>query len=425
MNMIKKLRRKFILVATAVVIIIVVGALSLINFIAYMRMNSQIQSFLTYISQNDGNIYQKKIMPNSDWFGETTWSEDTPDFPYQIRFFSVLVDSNGYVKEINIKNTVAFTEKEAVQYAQTSVQSGKLQGYFKKNRANYAYMITQNGDGNILIVIMDCTREMVTISDFMQDSLSFGCICILLFVLILSVLSNMAIKPFVHNIESQKRFITNAGHELKTPLAIISANTEAMELINGKNQWTQSILKQIKRSSKLINDLIMLSKMSEGSKIKMNFALLNLSEIVQEIDKSFSQMTVEQQKQLTSQIELNVYIQSDAKYLYELVNILVDNAVKYCDDNGTIAISLATKKKDIILSVANDYAEGKNVDYSRFFERFYRGDVSHSSEKAGYGIGLSIAEELTQLLNGKIKVEYTAGKFMFSLKFKLASPPKS
>lgn len=102
-----------------------------------------------------------------------------------------------------------------------------------------------------------------------------------------------------------------------------------------------------------------------------------------------------------------------------MINILVDNAVKYCDDGGSVQTELITKKKEVILSVSNNYADGKNVDYSRFFERFYRGDISHSSEKAGYGIGLSIANELVQLLKGKIQVKYIDGRIIFTIKFNL------
>lgn len=417
MNVIKKLRRKFILISTATVIIIVIGALSLITSVAYIRINAQIDSFLMYISQNNGRISEHKLPPNTTWFSETDWTGDTPDFPYQLRYFSVLVDDNNYVKEINIKNIAAFTETEAIQYAQMAIQKGETNGNFKKDRASYAYQITTRPNGDILIVIMDCTRDMAIIQDFIEDSIELGLICILLYILILAILSNLAIKPFIHNIENQKRFITNAGHELKTPIAIISANTEAIELINGKNQWTENILKQIKRLSKLINELITLSKMSEYATENLLFSNTNFSEIVIEVAKSFQQMAIDQEKSLKYQVKPDVFILSEYKYLYELVNILIDNAVKYCDDNGHIDVKLVQAKKTTTLYITNDYINGSHIDYSRFFERFYREDTSHNSEKAGYGIGLSIAEELVKLLKGTIKVSYSKGKITFIVKF--------
>jgi signal transduction histidine kinase len=217
--------------------------------------------------------------------------------------------------------------------------------------------------------------------------------------------------------ENQKRFITNAGHELKTPIAIISTNTEAIEMINGKNQWTESILKQVQRLSNLINDLIILAKRGEGSHADLVVEKIDLSETVAGIAGTFRQMAEDQGKNLLCHIAPQVYIKSDTKCVYELINILVDNAIKYCDDGGSIDISLVKSKKKIAdIVISNTYADGADTDYSRFFERFYRGDISHDSKKSGYGIGLSIAEELTQLLKGKINVSYTDGKIAFAVR---------
>lgn len=421
MNVIRTLRRKFILISTTTVIIIVVGVLGLINTIAYMRVHTQVESTLTYLAQNSENLTPKKNSQDNGWFGETDWSEDTPDFPYQIRFFNVIMSENGNIKELNLKNIAAFTQMEAVEYAEFALASGDKTGFFKKDRATYAFLITQNENNDTIIVIMDCTRDIAIVQDFMGDSIALGCASTLLYILILAILSNLAIKPFVRNVENQKRFITNAGHELKTPIAIISANTEAMELINGKNQWTESILKQVHRLSKLINDLIILAKIGEKTQSEIIFTKVNFSETAMEVVKSFEQMAIEQTKRFEYKIEPDIFIKSEGKCLYELTNILVDNAVKYCDDGGVVKTELfcKKKKKEVILTVANDYVDGKDMDYSRFFERFYRGDVSHSSEKSGYGIGLSIANELVHLLKGKIQVKYTAGKIIFIVKFNI------
>ncbi|MDQ0202390.1 sensor histidine kinase [Pectinatus haikarae] len=418
MDIIKNLRRKFIAAATAAVVIIVAGALGLINTIVYMRMHVQVESVLLYISQNGGNVPQEKTPQDSSWFGDTNWSDDTPEFSYQTRFFSVLVNPAGYIEKINIKNIAAFTEDEAIQYAQSTAQEGKMQGFFKKDRASYAYMITKDPSGNFLIVIMDYTRDAGAVDSFMHYSLLFGFICILLYIFILAALCNMAIKPFILNMENQKRFITNAGHELKTPIAIISANTEAMELINGKSEWTVNILKQVHRLSKLINDLIMLAKMGERSRADLDITSVDLSETVTTVTESFRQMLSDQKKGFTCRIDPLIHIQSDAKCIYELINILVDNAVKYCDDNGTVNVILSRNKKNTgaIIAISNTHIAGAAIDYSRFFERFYRGDVSHNSKRKGYGIGLAMAKELAQLIKGKLNVSYTNEIITFTVR---------
>lgn len=424
MNMIQKLRRKFILVATIAIFLIVVGALSLINAITYIRMENEVEGILTYISQNDG--YAPPHTPprsTSSWpslgLDDSNWASDTPEFTYQTRFFSVHVNADGYASNINIAHIAAFTEEEAIQYARTTVAEGKPQGFFKKNRATYAYLITKHDDDSYLIVILDCTRDVAAVQSFMRNSAWFGFACIVLYVLILIGLCKWAIKPFIRNMENQKRFITNAGHELKTPIAIISANAEALELLNGKNQWTTSIIHQVRRVSNLINDLIMLAKMSEGSQIQLQWQDINISAVAHTVAESFRTMAEEQQKTLTETITPQVVIKSDAKCIYELINILVDNAVKYCDDGGTIDVRLVPGrlKKGAVIAISNTYADGEKIDYSRFFERFYRGDESHNSKQAGYGIGLSMAEELTHVLKGKISVSYKKGVITFAVQF--------
>lgn len=422
MNIIKRLRRKFIIMATIGVLVVLGGALGLINTIAYMRMHQQVMSVLTYIIHNDGAVPQKIGGDDGSFFSDPSWTEETPEFAYQIRFFSVLVNASGYAEKIDIQHIASFSEKEAIDYARTTVaearENGTKQGFFKKNRASYAYMIKPNDDGSFLIVILDCTRDVAAVASFMRYSLWFGVGCVVLYVIILAAMCNIAIRPFVRNMENQKRFITNAGHELKTPIAIISANAEAIEMLNGKSQWTDSILKQVRRLSNLIQDLILLSKMGERSQVDLVITDVNLSETVQAVADSFQQLAIDGEKTLTTAIADGIHVKGDSKCLYELVNILVDNAVKYCDDKGTIDVSLRRARlgKGAVIAVTNTYADGANVDYSRFFERFYRGDTSHNSQKAGYGIGLSMAEELTKLMGGKINVSYKVQRITFTVR---------
>ena len=155
-------------------------------------------------------------------------------------------------------------------------------------------------------------------------------------------------------------------------------------MLNGQSQWTDSILKQVRRLSNLIQDLIMLSKMGERSQVDLVITDVNLSETVHAVADSFQQLAIDAEKTLTTSIADGIHVKGDSKCLYELVNILVDNAVKYCDDQGNIEVTLRRARlgKGAVVAVTNTYADGANVDYSRFFERFYRGDTSHNSQKA-------------------------------------------
>jgi K+-sensing histidine kinase KdpD len=400
------------------IIIIIVGALGLINGISYMRMQSSVESVLTYISENNGKVPNYSDLKDDSWLGDPNGSNDTPEFSYQTRYFTVRANTAGHVTEIDVQHIAAFTQEEAVKYAQMAIEKGEAKGFFKNNRASYGYMITKQGEDNYLIVIMDCTHDVAAVQSFMRASVWFGLICIILYMLILIPLCNVAIKPFVHNMENQKRFITNAGHELKTPIAIISANTEAMELINGKNQWTESILKQTQRLTNLISSLIFLSKIGENSRETMKLTSVNVSRTVTEAADSFQTMLANENKKLVNEIKPDVHATAEERWLYEIINILMDNAVKYCDDNGTVNVSVTTGKrnKGAIITITNDYADGANTDYTRFFERFYRGDESHNSKKSGYGIGLSMAAEIIKNMKGKLDVSYKNGRISFIVK---------
>lgn len=417
MDMIKKLHRKFILLATLAVCIIVVVALGVINGILYLAMKDDIHSMLTYISENGGSVSEQHRPASQGWFTDGNWTDDTPEFTYQTRYFSVLLDTDGTAKIINVNHIAAFTAKEAVNTAASAVRTGLREGYFKKERASYAYYISQNSSGDYLVVILDCTRDLYAIKAFLKYSALFGLLCILLFVCIVTILSKRAIRPFVQNVENQKRFITNASHELKTPVAIISANAEAMELINGKNEWTGNILTQVKRLSLLINDMVLLSKIGESSSKDIVLEQTDLSLLTQNSISGFKQMIQDQGKTLTVDVEEAIQAVAEPKLFGEIVSILLDNATKYCDDQGTITVSLHHKKnnKGAILSVSNTYKEGKDVDYEQFFERFYRGDTSHNSKKAGYGIGLSMAKDMAKLMKGSMAVSYQGETITFSV----------
>lgn len=419
MDMIHRLRRKFLLLAFIAVVIILAGALGLINGITYMKMRSEVFTLMSAIVQNDG------IMPShqpgtstESWLSDPEWYNDTPEFAHQTRYFSVILDENDKIRRLNLSNISAFNELQALEIARSLADGTQTQGMFKNKRASYCFSVTPRTEGGKLVVVMDCTRDVGAVEAFMRYSLRFGLACILLYMLILGLLSNYAIRPFVENLASQKRFITNAGHELKTPIAIISANAEALELISGKSQWTDNILFQVKRVTRLINELIMLAKLGEKKEQELKKEPVDISRTFQEAVQAFAPVVQSEKKQLVTEIPEGIVRETDPKYLYEIFNILMDNAAKYCDEGGTIRAFLETHgRHGFRASVANDYKNGAGVDYTHFFERFYRGDESHNSQKAGYGIGLSMAEEATHLLGGKIQVEYKEGVITFGVTF--------
>ncbi|HCJ91452.1 MAG TPA: sensor histidine kinase [Acidaminococcaceae bacterium] len=419
MDMIHRLRRKFLILAFAAVILILAGALGLINGITYMKMRAEVNTLLSAIVQNDG------IMPShhpgtstESWLGDPEWYNDTPEFAHQTRYFSAVLDNGNKVSRLNLSNIAAFDERQAQEIARSLADGSQTRGLFKNNRASYCFSVTDRAGGGKLVVVMDCTRDVGAVEGFMRYSVRFGLVCVLLYMLVLMFLSNYAIRPFVENVASQKRFITNAGHELKTPIAIISANAEALELISGKSQWTDNILFQVKRVTRLINELIMLAKIGEKDQRELERETVDVSHTFAEVVRSFAPVVEGEKKQLVTEIQPDILEETDSKYLYEIFTILMDNAAKYCDDGGTIRAHLEARgQKGFRAFVSNDYKNGAGADYTHFFERFYRGDESHNSRKAGYGIGLSMAEDAARLLGGRIQVEYKDGVITFGVIF--------
>jgi two-component system, OmpR family, sensor histidine kinase CiaH len=206
-------------------------------------------------------------------------------------------------------------------------------------------MVTPVNEDQYRIVIMDSTKDVAAVESFARYSLRFGIGCILVYVLILYALCNLIIQPFVHNLENQKRFITNAGHELKTPIAIISANTEVLEMTQGKNEWTANILAQVRRVTRLINDLITMAKLGEAKKEDIQKTEMDLVPWFKETVEQFRPLVKDGEKTLSLEAPETLVASTDKTILTELLNILMDNAIKYCDPQGVRSRLLSYRKE--------------------------------------------------------------------------------
>jgi signal transduction histidine kinase len=260
-----------------------------------------------------------------------------------------------------------------------------------------------------MVVFMDCRIQLQTMVTFLFISCIVAAATLLLMFLLISVLSRKAIKPFIENSEKQKHFITDAGHEIKTPLAIISANTDVLELSGGSNEWTDSIRNQVARLDKLVKNLLMLSKMEEDN-IRLTYAEFDLIEAVARITGPFTAIAEAKNKKFHMNIQPEIRYNGDEGSIEQLVSTLVDNAMKYSDREGNIKITLSEMKKGVKLEVYNtvEHIDKDNLD--KLFNRFYRSDASRSRETGGYGIGLSIAKSIAEAHHGKISIRSEDGK---------------
>ena len=411
--MIERLKRQFVLTATLAVLIVMGIALGLINSMNFRVVYRNCMQVLEIIAENDGELADELRWRQSGL--EDTFGDETP---YRIRYFSVALDADGNVERIITDHINSVNQDEAAEYAGRVKALRRAHGFFSNDSNTYCYLVdTRDADGETLICFLDCTNEMWQVWKFMYYSVLFGVLTLSGYVCMMIILAKRAVQPTIQNIEAQKRFITNAGHELKTPISVISANAEVLEMMNGENEWTQSILKQTKRLSGLVNDFILLTKVDEMKKPEL--VEMSLSAAARDTADSFHTVAEQMGKKLIVDIADEVRVKATERELPELLNVLTDNAVKYCDDGGTVEVKVTGRGsgRSGVFQVSNDYAAGKEQDYSRFFDRLYRADESHSSEKSGYGIGLSMAEGIARMYRGKIRAEWKAGVMYFTVTF--------
>ena len=222
---------------------------------------------------------------------------------------------------------------------------------------------------------------------------------------LLLVLSGRIIRPVVESYEKQRRFITDAGHELKTPLTIISADTDLAEMECGENQWLTDIRRQAQRLTGLTHDLIFLSRMEEEQK-KMQMIEFPLSDVAEEMAQSFLAPAMSQGKTLSIRIQPMLSYTGDEKAIRQLLSILLDNALKYSPSGGQMTVSLEKQGRSLTLAVSNTTAQPmKREQLCRLFDWFYRTDESRNSQTGGYGLGLSIARGIVLAHRGRIRAE--------------------
>lgn len=407
--MIRKLRLQFIVIATIAVTTILISIIGLLNSIRYVQVNDRVNSILTVLSSNDGEF--PSDLSSTDELSESTAS--------QYSYFSAIANTENDITSIRTGSISYLNESEKEELVEEILANKNLRGRVNENSAIYAYQIqNRKNSEEQLIVVLDATGIYDDRDNLLKLSAILFAGSLVFFIVIVSIFSGRAIKPFVENQEKQKQFITNVGHELKTPLAIISANTELEEMLTGETEWSKSTKDQTARMTQLINRMVTLARMEEQPNLVLED--LDCSAIVQDAAEDFKGPVTKDGKNFIMDITPGLHVKADEKSLFELVTILVDNANKYCDPNGTVAVKLSTATsplRKVKLEVSNTYAAGAKVNYQQFFNRFYREDNSRNSKQSGFGIGLSMAQTIVSQFKAKIQVHYHKDTINFIVLF--------
>lgn len=397
--MFRKLRIRFIAIASLAILLVLFSVVGVLNSARHVQTVDEINKILSLLADNGGSF--PSISKTTSELGDTV----SVDTLFQYRYFSAKMDRDGNIISLNASNISDLTDQEVKEFLVRINQSKDTRADFSYHHHTYSYLVTEESRHTDLIVVLDSTNQFRDNLALVHLSIWMSGASFIFFVLVISIVSGKVIKPFIRNYERQRRFITNAGHELKTPLAIIAANNELVELMNGESEWTKSTNDQIDRMTGLINGLVAMARLEEQPELVLTS--VNFSDIARDAAEDFKGPVIKDGKHFIMAIQSGIHVKAEEKSLFELVTLLVDNANKYCDPGGTVSVKLSKNRlSKARLEISNTYKAGKNVDYTKFFERFYREDESHNNKNSGYGIGLSMAQTMVKLFKGNISVTY-------------------
>lgn len=391
--MIRKLKRKFVLLSMTSLLVLLAVIVAGMNLLNYRSVVEEADAILSVLSQNKG------MFPDADDRPDRKFPPRfSPETPYESRFFSVFYDGAGRAVNADVRKIASVSQEDAVSLADGVLEKDRLTGF----AGSYRYMV-DSAPGGTRVTFLDCGRRLDAFRQFLISSafmsaLGFGAV----FTVIL-ILSGRIIRPIAEAYKKQKRFITDAGHEIKTPLTIINANVDILELeLGGENESLADIKGQTQRLKSLTEDLVMLSRMEEAEDklLKIEFPV---SDAVLEAAGEFRALAESENKEFICEIEPMLTLNGNDKSIRQLVSIFLDNALKYSPEGSKIKLTLAKQGRTIRLSVSN--AANFDLDpaqLERVFDRFYRTDSSRNSETGGHGIGLSVAKAIVTAHGGKI-----------------------
>lgn len=414
--MIRTLRRKLIAVSMLSLFAVLAVIITAVNVVNYQRVAADADGILAVLAEGGGRF--PSMEPGDKPLGEHGPGNKRPqmsaEMPYESRFFTVLIHNDGTVHSTELSHIAAIDSNTATQMTKAVIDSSRQSGY----HGNYRYTVIGRKDGT-MVIFLDCTRSLSNFRYFLWISCLIAVIGLAAVFLLIWLLSGRIVKPLLQAHEKQRQFITDAGHEIKTPITIIDADAELLEMELGNNEWLQDIRGQVKRLRDLTGDLIYLSRMDEEQR-KLQLLDFPLSDIVSETAGSFLAPAKRGNKEMTVDVEPMLTLCGDEKGIRQLVSILMDNAVKYTDDGGTIGLTLQRQGKTAVLTVCNTCRELHEQEIGQLFDRFYRTDRSRNSATGGYGIGLSIAKAVVTAHKGKIHAAKDGDRLRITVTLPLA-----
>ncbi len=389
-----KLKKKIFLVMFAILTIFLVSVLCIFNFQDYNHEKVEIENKLSRM-END---------------------RQAPGMP-------VFMDAVVYTVKYNTSNKVTevinhtdnnVSEEKIIQIAENILESsntkqGRRIGNLYLDQYSYAFQAPNT------LTIVDNTSAKAKLESLLKTSILIFVLIEIIIIILTVEITRWIIKPVIESFNRQKQFVADASHELKTPIAVIMANAEALEKEPEEKKWLNNIKSEADRMNELVTSLLDLAKLEEGKEVQQEE---NLSKIVEMSVLTFESLMYENKIELEYDIQKDINIKCNSSQIKQLVAILIDNAIKHSETNGKISIALKKQKNDTVLTVSNRGKEIPKEIREKIFERFYRADESRNRDTNRYGLGLAIAKNIVENHNGKISVESEKGITTFKVVLK-------
>lgn len=407
--MFKQTRLKIVITIMALLVCIFAGAITAICVVGYSAANKRSFEFLNDYTEN----YQ---LPSSDVTGDENSgdadggsSEDpneTPAFRLST-FYSVAIDGNGNVLRIEnsgelYSDSELYLKAKEILAEENHKAEGKDGGlvYVVSDKENYT-----------LVAFKDITVFNDVIKIFIKIVVTFGCVTLLILCVVSFFIARSIVKPLEDSYKKQKQFVSDAGHELKTPLSAINVNADMLAREIGDNKWLSNIQYENGRMNELVQQLLILARTEKVSmpKEKLDFCRLTAGEVL-----PLESVAYEKNITIKTEMEESVFVYGNSAQLKQLVSILLDNAVQYSTGNE-VSLAISKERRSVRLTVINEGKAMESGHKRNIFERFYRVDDSHDNSDGHYGLGLAIAKAIVTAHNGKIVVDCFDGKVRFTV----------
>jgi len=394
--MIRKLRWKFTLVAVASISIVLIALVLGINIFYSSSTQAGQDSMLRLITANDGILPRKMPRENGKLIKNINF---TPEAPFDTRYFSIWTDAGGNVLDVHMEHIAAISGERAEEIIGRIADGKSEYGIID----NYRYLRSADGD-RLLYVFLDIARQQMARRNLVRISLLLTAAAIFAAFILAYAFSGTAVASTVKNMEAQKRFITDASHELKTPLTAISAYKNMLKEELPEDRRITGMEAETKRLNNLVVNLVELSRWDEEKPLVKadNFSV---TDALWDVAEPYKGIAVGKNRDIVIDIEEDMDSYGDEIAIQRAFSLLLENAIRHSVENSIIHVNACKRKQKIEIDVINECEPDLKIDLNRIFDRFYRPDESRSRQSGGNGVGLSIVKAIVNAHGGAVKAD--------------------